>query len=351
MLERLKNILPITKRHFNYITEEISQSLKDINQNILNVDNRDKELRLELKKLFGRQEALALKISEIEKMQNKFKVNYDLMYNHIDKDLKDLKDTKNTLAQKFELVKKDFKTTAADQKQLVKDVDTKIDLSKRTIDEILWAQVFNNTVAESEWLKQKAFSPGHWAVGYDYLYVLYRALNIMQPEHILELGLGQSTRLISQYASWKKAQHEVVEHDERWIEFFKSDFSLTEQTHIVTLELTEKPFLDDEKVLEYKDFQKTFEGRKFDFISIDAPFGGQANIYARVDIVDLLPDCLNDSFVILIDDFNRKGERCTAKIIEKKLTDCSVPFCKGIYRGEKYVYVIVSENLNFLCTM
>jgi len=353
MFKQLKNILPISKRHFNDTMGEILKALANINKEISNVEERVKKTASELVKQDVLLKTYDQKLAEISEISKKTEAVAEVLKEHIfrfdqiDQNLKEIYASQNNGIKHAEKYLEEL----AAQKQLVKDVSKKIDLTTRTINEILWAHVFNNTITESEWLKSKSFSPGRWAAGYDYLYVLYRALNAASPEHILELGLGQSTKMISQYASWKNAQHEVVEHDANWISFFSTDFSLPEQTQVVHLELTEKPFLDDEKVLVYQDFQKTFEGKKYDFIAIDAPFGGQANIYARIDIIDLLPECLNDSFVILIDDYNRKGEQRTVEVIEKKLTDCSIQFSSGVYYGAKYLYVITSENLSFLCTV
>ena len=79
---------------------------------------------------------------------------------------------------------------------------------------IIWAEIFNNVISNSSWLTNKSFSAGRWAVGYQYLYVVYRILNEVRPKNILELGLGQSTRLFGQYAaSDVEVQHIVVEHD------------------------------------------------------------------------------------------------------------------------------------------
>ena len=55
--------------------------------------------------------------------------------------------------------------------------------------------------------KDKSFSPGRWAVGYPYLYVLYRALDEVQTAADPRTGPGQSTRMIAQYA----AAHEDVD--------------------------------------------------------------------------------------------------------------------------------------------
>ena len=66
--------------------------------------------------------------------------------------------------------------------------------------ELLKAEVFNSTIADSEWLRYKSFSPGRWAVDYALLYTLYRTLTAMKPTKIIEFGLGQSSKMIHQYA-------------------------------------------------------------------------------------------------------------------------------------------------------
>ena len=45
--------------------------------------------------------------------------------------------------------------------------------------------------------------PGRWAaVGFPYLYVMYRVLNEVRPEMLLEIGTGQTTKMIWIYLRW-----------------------------------------------------------------------------------------------------------------------------------------------------
>ena len=224
--------------------------------------------------------------------------------------------------------------------------------SQKNSDEILWAEIFHDASSNSTWLHDKAFSAGRWAVGYQYLYSVYRILDEVKPKNILELGLGQSTRLLGQYASENvDVSHTVVEHDLSWIEFFQQDFPLGDNTNIVQLEREYIKFCEDEKVLAFKDFYETFEGLKFDFISIDAPLGGEAIVYARIDILNLLPECLAESFVIVVDDYNRFGEKNMVAMLETILKENDISYVKGIYSGQKDCVVICSENLKFVCSM
>lgn len=92
-------------------------------------------------------------------------------------------------------------------------------------------------------------------------------------------------------------------------------------------------------------------GKKFDFISVDAPLGVNAKIYARIDVLEILPECLEENFVIVIDDYNRKGEKNTVNEIEGILKEHNISYCKEIYYGEKECMVISSEKLKFICSM
>ena len=223
---------------------------------------------------------------------------------------------------------------------------------ERHASEAVWADIFNNVISDSSWLKNTAFSAGRWAVGYQFLYVMYRILNEIHPQHILELGLGQSTRMIGQYvSSHEDAEHFVVEHDPEWIKFFSRDFALSERSIIIKLDLEIIPFKEAETVRAFKGFEEQFDGRKFDFISIDAPFGVDMKEYSRIDVLKLLPGCLADSFIIMIDDTERSGETNTVNAMKEQLEQSGIAFAVGRYSGEKDCTVICSENLKFVCSM
>ena len=222
----------------------------------------------------------------------------------------------------------------------------------RASNEIVWSSIFHDTIKESDWLIDKTFSPGRWAAGYPFLYILFKCLDVMAPTSILELGLGQTTRMIGQYAkSDQHCEHYIVEHDDTWIEFFGKSFSLAENSNIIKLNLSKSDYLGDSDVTVYEEFEQTFSDKKFDLISVDAPFGGDAYLYSRVDILKLLPKCLKKNFVILVDDFNRKGEKNTVIVMEEILSEHDIKFFTGKYQGNKETYIIASEELGFLCSM
>ncbi|NMD37403.1 MAG: class I SAM-dependent methyltransferase [Christensenellaceae bacterium] len=275
---------------------------------------------------------------------------------------KTLRETQKTVIETQKTIIKTQKAVI-DNQQLLKNkinnlslymdnLKDKIEQSSRLSSEAVWANVFNNTISSSSWLNDKTFYPGRWAVGYPFLYVMYRILNEIKPQSILELGLGQTSRMIGQYAANRKnTKHYVVEGDKDWADFFINDFKLSEQSEIVILDYEFIKYKEDDRVRVYKDFAKTFGNKKFDFITIDAPFAGDMEIYSRIDLLSIIPDSLCESFVIMVDDILRKTEANMFIELENKLKENNIEYVKGKYSGLKDFYIIVSPNLSFLTTM
>ena len=233
-------------------------------------------------------------------------------------------------------------------------------------EELVWAQVFHDACNGCEWLMPEtlSLSPGRWAVGYNYLYPLFRILDEFRPKNILELGLGQSSKVIARYAESKIAgsgcSYTIIEHDKQWSDFFQQRTPLPPCASIKNIALETHVF-DDGKTscLVYQYEEKEFSsliktGGRYDLISIDAPFGSDTlspYVYSRIDIITHIPSCLAKHFVVIIDDYNRKGEKYTADLIMRKLKEYGIRYFSGEYWGIKGTIVIVSEDLRFLCSL
>lgn len=90
--------------------------------------------------------------------------------------------------------------------------------------ELKYAFIFNDTIKNSSWLDKTDFSLVNSAANYSFMYSLYRILNEDRPKNILELGLGQTTKLTSQYANhFDDVKLTVFETDEDWIEVFSEN--------------------------------------------------------------------------------------------------------------------------------
>lgn len=231
-------------------------------------------------------------------------------------------------------------------------------IEQRMLKELLYANVFHDTIKGSLWLTSDlSISPGNSAIGYPALYVLYRVLNDIRPNSLLELGLGQSTKVLCQYMqSFSDAHHIVVEHDEEWIAFFEKNFKIHSNTEVMLMPIKDiniqlNDVAMDSNCTIYEGFAEKLAGYKFDFILIDGPYGFRSPLFSRIDVLKILPDCLKESFVILIDDVNRQGEMNTMKEMMRVLESNHIPFSQGIYEGSKDTGIIVSKDLYFLCTL
>ena len=111
------------------------------------------------------------------------------------------------------------------------------------------------------------------------------------------------------------------------------------------------PYKDADAVRVFKGFKETFQGQKFDFISVDAPLGSDMKQYSRIDILSILPNALMDSFTIMVDDYMRVGEQRMVQEMHDILHDNNIGYSEGKYDGTKRLYILTSENYKFLCSL
>ncbi len=246
-------------------------------------------------------------------------------------ELKEIQELKNNNSSSFE------------------NIINKLDKIERNSNELVYANIFHDTIKNSKWFNEP-LSLTSWSIGYNMAYILYRCLNEIKPKKILELGLGQSTKITNAYASYyKDIHHDIVEHNKEWVAFFKNN---TDMSHMVNFHLLDncKKNYNGIEYNAYKNFKKEFDDKKFDLLLIDAPVGGTE--YARMDILDIVPGCLEDSFIILLDDCNRIGEQNTIRLLQDKLTKNNIEFCCGyLNKGVTDVYICTSKDLEFLCSI
>lgn len=223
---------------------------------------------------------------------------------------------------------------------------------KKTLDDLMWAKVWENTREGLPWLNMPlSISPGRWAVGYNYIYVLTRILEEMRPQKVLDFGLGISSSIFSAFFSYYEEaveKHIIVEQDKEWIDFYQNRHPLSKKSIIFQRDVVLKR-ISGREYYAYNDIGEIVSGEKFDVISIDAPWGSNRN--SRRDIVEYLPGILNERFVIIIDDTNRIGEKDTIREIEDILKKSGIGFKKATYSGISNCTVIVSEKDAFICSL
>ena len=218
--------------------------------------------------------------------------------------------------------------------------------------EMMWSHIFTDTVKGLEWYDVKSLSPGRWAVGYNYMYVLVRALEAIKPRSILELGLGQSTKIMASY--FKNLNdgeyYDVVEQDKEWADFFSNGEKID---NIVGMTIHTRSIYTKEykgaDIYAYEDFDSVVKNKKYSLISIDGPWG--SDIYSRMDILNYIPSILNDSFAILVDDYNRYGEKAMVRELTKILKNNGIEYDMGMYSGEKDMLIIMSKDYKYLISL
>lgn len=218
------------------------------------------------------------------------------------------------------------------------------------LNELQWSAVFNQGIQDSSWLKNKSFFPGGWAVGFPFLTLMYRILEIWQPIHILEFGLGESTKMTSQFIKANpETQLTVIEQDENWIGFASKKLQLPSNGNIQHCPLI-NTIIKNQSVKSYGNFQEKIQGQKFDMILIDGPHGSPN--YSRYEIISIIENNqLAETFVILFDDTHRIGEKQTLQDIISCLKQKNIDFAQASYKGEKNMSLICSADVKFFSTM
>lgn len=257
-------------------------------------------------------------------------------------------------ANSFDAILTDIRSASGDSgknSELMNQIEPMLRRFERKAAESVWAQVFNNAIIGCDWLYGRPLSPGRSAAGYPLLFAMFHALNQIKPKSILELGLGQSTIMLSRYSTTHPGtMHFVAEPDYDWISFFQNEYTLSYPTRILQMPTEPVSYRNVDGIRAFKNFDKGFAGQRFDLIVIDAPFDISTQ-YARIDVLRMMPACLNDNFVIIIDDVEQDGVKNTVLEMENCLKNANIPYAKGIYSGEKDCVLLTSQNRRYLTNL
>jgi len=99
----------------------------------------------------------------------------------------------------------------------------------------------------------------------------------------------------------------------------------------------------------YERFGEVIKGKKYSLISVDGPWGSKE--VSRIDILEHIPLCLDEDFVILVDDYNRQGEKKMVSMLEEKLGALDIEYYMATYQSESDMCLIASKKYKFLTTL
>jgi hypothetical protein len=179
------------------------------------------------------------------------------------------------------------------------------------------------------------------------LHNLFRILEDVKPKNILEFGLGQSSKLVYQYAEYYNVDALTIEHDKDWINYFKEHApQIKFNIHQTDLENVK---INGVETTTYQDItQVVANGGGIDFIIVDGPPGRPR--YSRPQVLDFIPE-LAQNFCIFMHDSERNGEQETLSLIYEKLNQKGVEFLKNDYCSIKQHTVVCSKSWKFLASI
>jgi hypothetical protein len=171
---------------------------------------------------------------------------------------------------------------------------------------------------------ENRFYPVAGAANYALFYLLVRTISELPIKTVLELGAGESSKLLNALAGAGKlaANITTLEHDEGWAKHISSQVS----HQIVLTALTNKN-IDGVSFVGY-DFGQA--PSNIDLLIVDGPPAAtEANKFARLGVLELIHRLDPAGFVVILDDTHREGEILLAEKFDAALRRNRMGFKRG----------------------
>ena len=187
---------------------------------------------------------------------------------------------------------------------------------------------------------------------------LVKVLSLCKPNSILELGSGQTTKILAHYGrSNPSAQILTIEESPAW--HSRLSIAIAPPTNhqycCSPLHASEVVLPNNRGVAStnwYSDGEALLLNRRFQLILVDGPTnycrGDQFVPYSRSGLLPYLPSILADSFVVLIDDTENYGYLQTARAIRQSIVEAGRSVRAFEVHGVKSQTVLCSPDLQFL---
>jgi hypothetical protein len=236
-------------------------------------------------------------------------------------------------------------------RRLVRRLFSELEAIDRGVKENEWANVFHDAVKTSSLARDIPLSIGRWAANYSFLYALYRICSILRTESVLELGLGESSKLVHSVLTETNAsgRHLVLEHDDNWRRTFLAEFPHLPADQVLVLSMV-TDFFRDEPYNSYSQLTARVDVDAFTVFVVDGPIGTPR--HSRHDIVTIAGTFTSQrEFIILMDDTQRRGEQETALTLLSTLESCGCRPLRRTLRGRKDQLLLCSERYRTLTTI
>ena len=185
---------------------------------------------------------------------------------------------------------------------------------------------FTEILHDTEWIRDKNVDLSDFAVDEAYMMHMIKILETYSFKNILDLGCGQTTLILSQYAETHLAELQTIESDAKWADKLQMEHPKVnvkkhvQYYHTVTNETSMYVGLTRNLLL---------QNIKYDFISVDGPYGFNCKHMSRINILELISNGLiADKFVIMLHDIKRMAEMNTAKACTSLLDVLGIKYNK-----------------------
>jgi predicted O-methyltransferase YrrM len=171
----------------------------------------------------------------------------------------------------------------------------------------------------------------------------------LRPRRILELGSGQTTKLVWNYCRDEPGAEAVsLEHNAAWSRVLDQYLRPAIPNHVVRVAPLERRTWSGPRGKEVTSewYGVNDLGDGYDVVLIDGPNGSRN--YSRSGIVPQLPKLLAPSFVIIVDDAERYGEIMTLGLIESTLQGAGRKYVRWEANGLKRQVVFATPDRGFL---
>ena len=207
---------------------------------------------------------------------------------------------------------------------------------RRVLNELYWMGQLDRRFKSRSELEGLDLRVGNWAMGPAGMSILLDTLNLVKNPKVLELGLGESTKLLLQIPGLES--HLVIDHYESWVRYWTAQQKMRGKP-LPKIEMY--PMQRSKRHSQY-DFGTNRIGKEFNIFVVDGPFGA-ANL-SRRNILDIANDwTVDQEFVVIIDDVHRVGELQTYASLKVQLD------AKGIrYKSRKIQDL---QEVGVLCSL
>lgn len=174
------------------------------------------------------------------------------------------------------------------------------------------------------------------AATYSYLYLLLRAVQELPDLRILELGAGQSTRLLDRLKDRFGLELTTLEHDSGWQQRVQSQVD----TQVLIAPLMNRTLRGH--ACDGYDPSVLTEGSRFNVLLVDGPRSSRTR--SRWGCLEFMENWLEDEFLIIFDDAERRGELQTIAAALQLLDQRGVRYRSNLVRSVNSQFLIATPG-------